>query len=100
MSPVLLLTASQDLTGLQLLLHQQPGEEWSDLASYIRHEDFRLLLLRPSSVTLTVPPLDSEMGWTGELWSKTKSYIRKGKYRPAPPPLVYVCHAQGTPPEL
>ena len=24
-----------------------------------------------SSVTLRVPPLDSEMGWTGELWSKT-----------------------------
>ena len=23
------------------------------------------------SVTLRVPPLDSEMGWTGELWSKT-----------------------------
>ena len=22
-------------------------------------------------VTLTVPPLDSETGWTGELWSKT-----------------------------
>ena len=23
------------------------------------------------SVTLRVPPLDSDMGWTGELWSKT-----------------------------
>ena len=40
------------------------------VASYIRHEDF-LLLLRPpsSSVTLVLPPLDSETGWTGELWS-------------------------------
>ena len=32
-----------------------------------------LLLLRPpsSSVTLRLRLLDSEMGWTGELWSKT-----------------------------
>ena len=27
------------------------------------------------SVTLRVPPLYSEMGWTGELWSKTKFLI-------------------------
>ena len=27
-----------------------------------------LLLLRPPSVTLRGPPLDSETGWTGELW--------------------------------
>ena len=34
--------------------------------AYIRHEDF----FRPSySVTLVLPPLISEMGWTGELWS-------------------------------
>ena len=33
-------------------------------ASNIRHEDFR-----SSLVTLRVPPLDSETGWTGELWS-------------------------------
>ena len=36
--------------------------------SYIRHEDF----FRPSpssSVTLVLPPLKSETGWTGELWS-------------------------------
>ena len=26
-------------------------------------------------VTLRGPPLDSEMGWTGELWSKTKFLI-------------------------
>ena len=26
-------------------------------------------------VTLRLPPLDSEMGWTGELWSKTKFLI-------------------------
>ena len=41
--------------------------------SYIRHKDFLLLLLllllRPPSVTLRGSPLDSEMGWTGELWS-------------------------------
>ena len=28
-----------------------------------------------SSVTLRPPPLDSETGWTGELWSKTKFLI-------------------------
>ena len=38
--------------------------------SNIRHKDFRPSV-RPPSVTLTVPPLDSETGWTGELWSKT-----------------------------
>ena len=37
-------------------------------------------VLRPSSfvrssVRLRGPPLDSEMGWTGELWSKTKFLI-------------------------
>ena len=31
------------------------------------HEDFR----PPLSVTLRPLPLDSEMGWTGEGWSKT-----------------------------
>ena len=32
--------------------------------------DTRISVLCPS-VMLTVPPLDSETGWTGELWSKT-----------------------------
>ena len=35
------------------------------IISNIRHEDFRLC------VTLRVHPLDSETGWTGELWSNT-----------------------------
>ena len=43
--------------------------------SYIRHEDFRLSSVRSSFVTLRPPPLDSETGWTGELWSKTKFLI-------------------------
>ena len=30
-----------------------------------------VLIPPPPSVTLRVPPLDSETGWTGELWSKT-----------------------------
>ena len=30
-----------------------------------------LLLLLCTYVTLRLPPQDSEMGWTGELWSKT-----------------------------
>ena len=38
------------------------------LESYIRHEDF---LRSSSSVTLVLPPLKSETGRTGELWSKT-----------------------------
>ena len=37
------------------------------LISYIRHEDFSPA--PPSFVTLRGPPLDSEMDWTGELWS-------------------------------
>ena len=36
-----------------------------DMLSYIRHEDF----LRPPCVTFVLPPLDSVMGRTGELWS-------------------------------
>jgi hypothetical protein len=42
------------------------------ITSKIRHEDFLRPLsfvLRPSYVTLRLPPLDSETGWTGELWS-------------------------------
>ena len=35
--------------------------------SNIRHEDFCSVV--GSSVTLRGSPLDSEMGWTGELWS-------------------------------
>ena len=48
---------------------------------YIKHKDFRFLsVLQPSVlhpsvlhpfITLRVPPLKSETGWTGELWSKT-----------------------------
>ena len=37
------------------------------ISSNIRHKDF----LTSSSVTDRLPPLDCEMGWTGELWSKT-----------------------------
>ena len=49
-------------------------------SSYIRHEDFtRPSVFRPSSVTLRLPPLISEMGWTGELWSKTKFLILENK---------------------
>ena len=31
--------------------------------------DTRISVRPPSSVTLRGPPLDSETGWTGELWS-------------------------------
>ena len=40
----------------------------------LRHRDFRPSpsgLLHPDFVMLRLPPLKSEMGWTGELWSKT-----------------------------
>ena len=33
--------------------------------------DTRIFVRPPSSVTLVLPPLDSETRWTGELWSKT-----------------------------
>ena len=41
------------------------------VSSYIRHKDFLRSFVCPdfSSVTLRPPPLDSETGWTGELWS-------------------------------
>ena len=32
-----------------------------------------VLLLALPSITLMGPPLDSKRGWTGELWSKTKT---------------------------
>ena len=46
-------------------------------ASYIRKGKCRPATptTPPVYVTLRVPPLDSEMGWTGELWSKTKFLI-------------------------
>ena len=38
--------------------------------SYIRHEDFRpSSVLRPSVCNAQGTPLDSETGWTGDLWS-------------------------------
>ena len=37
--------------------------------------DTRISVHPDSSVTLVVPPLDSEMGWTGELWSNCKFLI-------------------------
>ena len=55
--------------------------EWQD-PRYGRLEypilDTRISFVRSfvrSSVTLVLPPLISEMGWTGELWSKTKFLI-------------------------
>ena len=56
-----------------LMVGNIPDLELLQHLSYIRHEDF----LRPpsSSVTLRVQPLNSETGWTGELWLKTKFLI-------------------------
>ena len=59
---------------ISLVTLSQKGSHF--LPSHIRHEDFCRLFVRPSpSVTLVLPPLISEMGWTGELWSKTKFLI-------------------------
>ena len=44
--------------------------------------DTRISVLRRLSVRLRVPPLDSETGWTGELWSNPVLLILE-KYRPA-----------------
>ena len=43
---------------------------WNGLDLYNPILDTRISV-RPPFVTLRSPPLDSEMGWTGELWSKT-----------------------------
>ena len=43
--------------------------------SYIRKGKYRPAPAAPVYVTLRLPPLDSEMGGTGELWSKTKFLI-------------------------
>ena len=37
----------------------------------IKHKVFLCLFIRHVSVMLRGPPMDSETGWTGELWSKT-----------------------------
>ena len=46
-----------------------------DIVSNIRHQDFHACVRASSAVTLRLPPLDSETGWTGELWSKTNLLI-------------------------
>ena len=38
----------------------------SEYESNIRHKDFRAPSVRHAQTT--TPPLDSETGWTGELW--------------------------------
>ena len=55
------------------LYNQDLSEETytpSIFLSYIRKEKYNPATT-PMYVTLRLPPLDSEMGWTGELWSKT-----------------------------
>ena len=51
--------------------------------SNIRHEDFR----PPPSVRLRVPPLKSETGWTGELWSNPATTTTTPMSRSGYPPL-------------
>ena len=46
---------------------QTPGQNQKPPTSNIRHKDFRANSFRHAQGT---PPLDSETGWTGELWSK------------------------------
>ena len=41
------------------------------MKSYIRHEDFRSSFVCLSVRQVRTTPLDSETGWTGELWLKT-----------------------------
>ena len=62
---------------------QYPGE-CSDLANYkervqkyyFRKEKYCPATTTAVSVTLRLPPLDSETGWTGERWSKNNLFIR------------------------
>ena len=55
----------------------------------IRHKDFRSIVLRPLYVPLMLPPLNSETGWTGELWlnhalrkSTSDCLTFRGKWNP------------------
>ena len=52
------------------ILGKKEEEQTKSSSSIIRHKGFFRLFVH-SSVTLRVPPLKSQTGWTGELWSKT-----------------------------
>ena len=80
--PPLLQLCQEDLSSFSTFFSCRPCYSWltspsfprrsssSCSSSYIRHEDFLLLLLRPPPPSRSGdPPLDSETGWTGELWS-------------------------------
>ena len=54
------------------------GSNWNEIGyinPILERGSTVLLLLLCMYVTLRGPPLISEMGWTGELWSKTKFLI-------------------------
>ena len=73
-------SSSQFQTAKQILsIHSSaPGcPIGSFVPSYIRKEKYRPATPTSAAVyvTLRLLPLDSEMGWTGELWSKTKFLI-------------------------
>ena len=51
-----------------------------DIKFYLKYHsnpilDTRISFVRPDSVTLVLPPLDSEIGYTGELWSNREFLI-------------------------
>ena len=62
---------------------QYPGEcsnltnykERVKTKSYIRKEKYCPATTTAMYVTLRLPPLDSETGWTEELWSKKQSLL-------------------------
>ena len=65
---------------LNLDLHQVLTQYYGSAlhTSFIRKDKYRhatthaaAAAAAPMHVTLRGPPLDSEMGWTGKLWSKT-----------------------------
>ena len=57
---------SQEVCNIHCLFSPHQQSIWE---SYIRHKDFLHLDSVRQSVMLILPPLDSETGWTGELWS-------------------------------
>ena len=64
-------TGDVPVTGICGSCRRFASNEIKVIVSYSRHEDF---CPPPSSILLRNaggPPLDSEMGWTGKLWSKT-----------------------------
>ena len=57
--------------------HYYPSHRSWKVNSYIRHKIFLCVSAPFATLTAPIPPLDSEMGWTGEFWTKTFQKLQK-----------------------